>query len=111
MMMLGNEASYVENDPTASTKMQYLQDIMSKNPKAQQASQQDQMFQMMLQNYVKNLQMSVMQEQNKQIGRIGVSPVADKLKQEGQGGQQAPTINNNINVNSNNQQPQGNEGY
>ena len=111
MMMLGNEASYVENDPTAATKMQYLQDIMSKNPKAQQASQQDQMFGMMLQNYVKNLQMSVMQEQNKQIGRIGVSPIADKMKQQGQGGQQAPTINNNINVNSNNQQPQGNEGY
>ena len=111
MMMLGNEASYVENDPTASTKMQYLQDIMSKNQKAQQASQQDQMFGLLLQNYVKNLQMSVMQEQNKQIGRIGVSPVADKMKQEGQGGQQAPTINNNINVNSNNQQPQGNEGY
>jgi hypothetical protein len=93
MMMLGNEANYVENDPTASTKMQYLQQIMQKNPKAQQASQTDQMFQMLLQNYMKNLQMSIMQEQNKQIGRIGVTPVADKMAQQGpqqpQGGQNA----------------------
>lgn len=83
MMMLGNEPTYVENDPTAQTKMMYLQDIMSKNPKAQQASQGDPMFQALLQNYVKNLQMSVMQQQNKQIGRVGVSPVSDKIKQEG----------------------------
>mgnify|MGYP006275520539 CR=1 FL=1 len=84
MMMLGNEANYVENDPTAQTKMMYLQDIMSKNIKAQQASQSDQMFSALLQNYIKNLQMSVMQQQNKQIGRIGVSPVADKLKEQTQ---------------------------
>lgn len=84
MMMLGNEASYVENDPTAQTKMMYLQDIMSKNPKAQQAQQADPVFTMLLQNYVKNLQMSIMQQQNKQIGRIGVSPVAEKMAQEQQ---------------------------
>lgn len=84
MMMLGNEPSYVENDPTAQTKMMYLQDIISKNMKAQQAQQSDPMFGMLLQNYVKNLQMSVMQQQNKQIGRIGVTPVSDKMKQEQQ---------------------------
>jgi hypothetical protein len=89
MMMLGNEAGYVENDPTAQTKMMYLQDILSKNPKAQQAQQGDPVFTMLLQNYVKNLQMSIMQQQNKQIGRIGVSPVADKMKQE----QQMPAAN------------------
>jgi len=89
MMMLGNEASYVENDPTAQTKMMYLQDIISKNPKAQQAQQADPVFTMLLQNYVKNLQMSVMQQQNKQIGRIGVSPVAEKMAQE----QQTPAQN------------------
>lgn len=92
MMMLGNEPTYVENDPTAQTKMMYLQEIMSKNPKAQQAQQQDQVFVMLLQNYVKNLQMSVMQQQNKQIGRIGVTPVSDKMAQE-------------------KQKPQTNEGY
>jgi hypothetical protein len=91
MMMLGNEASYVENDPTAQSKLMYLQDIMSKNMKAQQASQSDPMFQALLQNYVKNLQMSVMQQQNKQIGRIGVTPVSDKMKQEAQ--QQPPQTN------------------
>lgn len=92
MMMLGNEPTYVENDPTAQTKMMYLQEILSKNPKAQQAQQQDQVFVMLLQNYVKNLQMSVMQQQNKQIGRIGVTPVSDKMAQE-------------------KQKPQTNEGY
>lgn len=78
LMMLGNEANYVENDPSAATKMQYLQDIMGKNPKAQQAMQQDQHFRAVLENYMKNLQMSVSQQQNKQIGRTGVTPVAEQ---------------------------------
>jgi hypothetical protein len=78
LMMLGNEANYVENDPSAATKMQYLQDIMSKNPKAQQAMQQDQHFRAVLENYMKNLQMSISQQQNKQIGRTGVTPVAEQ---------------------------------
>ncbi len=99
MMMLGNEPTYVENDPTAETKMMYLQQIMQKNMKAQQASQADPMFQALLQNYIKNLQMSVMQQQNKQIGRVGVSPVSDKMQQEGQ--QQQPQQG----------QQQTNEGY
>lgn len=83
MMMLGNEAQYVENDPTAQTKMQYLQQIMQKNPKAQQAAQGDPVFQQLVQKYSKNLQMSIMQQQNKQIGRIGVTPIQDKMQQEG----------------------------
>ena len=91
MMMLGNEPTYVENDPTAETKMMYLQQIMQKNMKAQQASQSDPMFQALLQNYIKNLQMSVMQQQNKQIGRVGVSPVSDKMQQEGVPQQQQQT--------------------
>jgi hypothetical protein len=78
LMMLGNEAQYVENDPSAATKMQYLQDIMSKNPKAQQSMQSDPHFRAMLENYMKNLQMSVSQQQNKQIGRTGVTPVAEQ---------------------------------
>lgn len=86
MMMLGNEAVYTENDPTAATKLQYTQDIVSKNPKAQQAAQQDPQFQQLMQNYVKNLQFSQQQQQNKQIGRIGVSPVSQ---------QQAPMQQNN----------------
>jgi hypothetical protein len=77
-MMLGNEANYVENDPSAPTKLQYLQDIMGKNPKAQQSMQSDPHFRALLENYMKNLQMSVSQQQNKQIGRTGVTPVAEQ---------------------------------
>jgi hypothetical protein len=78
LMMLGNEANYVENDPSAPTKLQYLQDIMGKNPKAQQSMQADPHFRALLENYMKNLQMSVSQQQNKQIGRTGVTPVAEQ---------------------------------
>lgn len=78
MMLLGNEALYQENDPTAQTKLQYAQQIMQANPKAQSALQQDENFQALFQNYIKSLQMSVMQQQNAQIGRIGVTPVAQQ---------------------------------
>jgi hypothetical protein len=85
MMMLGNEPQYVENDPTAKSKMQFAQQVIQKNPKAQQAMQGDQVFQALFQNYVKNLQMSISQQQNKVVGRIGVTPVSDKLNEEAQG--------------------------
>jgi hypothetical protein len=62
--------------------MQYVQDIISKNPKAQAAAQQDPVFQTLMQNYVKNMQMSVMQQQNAQIGRTGVTPVGDQMVQQ-----------------------------
>lgn len=85
LMMLGNEANYVENDPSAPTKMQYLQDIISKNPKAQQMMSQDKHFRALMDNYIKNLQMSVSQQQNKQIGRTGVTPVAQQAGDQMQG--------------------------
>jgi len=72
---LGNEALYTENDPTAAMKLQYTEQIIKANPKAQQAAQGDPQFKQLLENYVKNLQMSQSQQQNKQIGRIGVAPV------------------------------------
>jgi len=75
MMLLGNEASYQENDPTAQAKLQYSQQVIQSNPKAQAALQSDENFQQLFQNYIKNLEMSVMQKQNAQIGRIGVSPI------------------------------------
>jgi hypothetical protein len=81
-MMAGMEPQYVENDPSAKNKLQYAQDILSKNPKAQQAAQADQQFQALLQNYMKNLQMSVSQQDNKAIGRLGVTPVSDKFAQD-----------------------------
>jgi len=95
LMMLGNEAQYVENDPAAQTKLQYLQDIMQKNPKAQQTMQQDPHFRALLDNYVKNLQMSVSQQQNKQIGRTGVTPVGQQAGNQIQGSiQQAEQAQN-----------------
>jgi hypothetical protein len=78
MMLLGNEALYQENDPTAQTKMQYAQQIIQANPKAQAALQQDPNFQQLFQKYVQNLQMSVMQQQNAVIGRIGVTPASQQ---------------------------------
>ena len=75
MMLLGNEALYQENDPAAQTKLQFAQQVIQNNPKAQQALQADQIFQQLFQNYVKNLQMSIMQQQNAQIGRLGVTPM------------------------------------
>jgi hypothetical protein len=75
MMLLGNETLYQENDPAAQTKLQYAQQVMQSNPKAQSALQSDQNFQALFENYVKSLQMSVMQQQNAQVGRIGVTPV------------------------------------
>ncbi len=75
MMLLGNEATYQENDPTAQAKLQYTEQVMQSNPKAQAALQQDPIFQQLFQNYIKSLQMSVMQKQNAQIGRIGVTPI------------------------------------
>jgi hypothetical protein len=75
LMLLGNEALYQENDPTAQTKLQYTQQILQSNQVAQKALQQDQNFQQLFNNYVKSLQMSVMQQQNAQVGRIGVTPV------------------------------------
>jgi hypothetical protein len=75
VMALGNEAAYTENDPTAAMKMQFMQQIIQGNPKYQEALQGDERFQALLENYGKNLQQSVTQEQNKMIGRIGVQPV------------------------------------
>ncbi len=83
-MLMGIEPQYVENDPAAGTKMQYLQDIAGKSPKVQQMAQGDQMTAALMQNYQKNLQMSIMQQQNKQIGRTGVTPVSDEMQQEAQ---------------------------
>lgn len=73
-MFLGNEASYVENDPAASQKLQYAQQLVAANPNYQQAVAQGTRFAELLQKWTKNLTFSVQQQQNKQIGRIGVQP-------------------------------------
>jgi len=75
--MLGFEPNYQDasNDPTAPMKLQFLQQLMQSNPKCQEWMQQDERFKALLQNYAKNLQMGVDQQQNKQVGRIGVKPL------------------------------------
>lgn len=75
MMLLGNEALYQEKDPAAQTKLQFAQQVLQNNPKAQQALQADENFKALFENYVKNLQMSITQQQNAQIGRLGVTPM------------------------------------
>ena len=47
--------------------------------------QGDEHFRALLDNYVKNLQMSVSQQQNKQIGRTGVTPVGQQAASAMQG--------------------------
>lgn len=103
-MAQGNEARYVENDPTAKMKLQFLKTIVSSNPKYMQWLGQtssgrnagapsaggqampgqgaaaasgggDPRFRALMENYAKNLMMSVQQEENKQVGRIGVKPL------------------------------------
>lgn len=74
-MALGNEANYVEEDPTAPTKLQFLQQLVQANPKYQQLLQEDERFKALVDNFVKNLQQSIAQQQNKTIGRLGVAPV------------------------------------
>ena len=49
---------------------------------AQQAAQADPIFQALLQNYVKNLEMSLVQQKNAQIGRMGVTPVSEQMTQQ-----------------------------
>lgn len=76
LMALGNEAQYQEKDPTANMKLQFLQQILQGNPKYQEMLQGDERFSELMQKYSQSLQFQVQQEQNAQIGRIGVSPAA-----------------------------------
>lgn len=81
-MALGNEATYTESDPAAAMKLQMLQSIVQSNPKyLQMLSEEDfpgrtvapdPRFQELLRKYAENLQMSITQDQNKQVGRLGV---------------------------------------
>jgi hypothetical protein len=76
LMSLGNQPKFVENDPSAGIKMQFIQQIIQGNPKYQQQMQEDEQFAQLVQTFAQNLQMSVTQQQNAQIGRIGVNPNA-----------------------------------
>jgi hypothetical protein len=77
-MMLGFEANYVQNDPTAPTKQGFLQQLIKNNPNVAALAKNDKRFSELLENYAKNLQMSVDQQNNKQVGRIGVKPMTQQ---------------------------------
>ena len=74
-MQAGYEANYQDKDPSAQSKLQYLQQLVQSNPKAQEAAQGDEQFKALLDNYSQSLQFQVQQQQNAQIGRVGVKPV------------------------------------
>ena len=74
LMFLGNEPKYVENDPTASSKLQFASQIVASNPNYQSGLKQGGRFAELMQKWAMNLQFSITQEQNKQVGRIGVTP-------------------------------------
>jgi hypothetical protein len=76
MMFLGNAPKPVENDPAAAQKMQFTQQIVQSNPTYLSVlqSQPEGRFAQLLQFYAKNLNFSMTQQKNSQIGRIGVDP-------------------------------------
>tara|TARA_Y100001938_G_scaffold118763_1_gene164279 strand:- start:2474 stop:4588 length:2115 start_codon:yes stop_codon:yes gene_type:complete len=75
-MMNGIEPEYnQEVDPAAGNKLGMLENIVQNNPKLQEQLQGDQLLQKMLEAYQQNLQFSVQQQENAQIGKMGMSPV------------------------------------
>lgn len=105
-MFAGTEAVYSDasNDPAAPTKLQMAQQVLQGNPNymgaltpevagsifGPQAGQQavqmqargmgkpNPRFSALLQNYMKNLQQGVAQQQNKQVGRTGVKQLTNQ---------------------------------
>ena len=73
-MMLGFEPEYVEMDPTSERQLQYADSLVQSNPKVGQQMQQDESFRELLMKWQKNRQQSVVQEKNKIVGAIGVTP-------------------------------------
>ena len=73
-MMGGFPANYVELDPTAGAQIQYAKQFLQQNPKMQAMLQQDPHFQKLFADWEQNRMQSVVQEQNKVVGRIGVNP-------------------------------------
>lgn len=79
LMFVGQEARYVENDPSAKAKLGYLQDVIGANRNYTDALKGQQgpaakRFGELLQKYYKNLQFSVTQRDNAAVGRVGVQP-------------------------------------
>lgn len=81
-VMNGNEAEYTQNDPTAKMKLQFLQQVVQSNPDYlmqlhPRSPQRNERKAALMEKYAKNLQQSVVQQQNKLVGRLGVKPGAE----------------------------------
>lgn len=74
-MAAGNEARYVVDDPTAEFKRKAAQQIVERNPKYQESYKTDERFRAVVDNYIKNLDQSLKQQENMQTGRTGVKPL------------------------------------
>jgi len=73
LMALGNQPQLRENDPSAQIRAQFVNQIIGNNPKYMELMQSDPQFVELVQTYMKNLNMSVMQQQNAMTGRLGVN--------------------------------------
>lgn len=78
-LFLGNPPRLVTNDASAPAQMKYAQQIVANNPIYKQELMQnpDGRFKQALEVWVKNRMQSVVQEQNKQVGRDGVAPLEE----------------------------------
>jgi hypothetical protein len=74
-MYLGNEAVYQDRDPAAAMRLQMTQNIVSQNPNYQQAFLAEGRAKELMEKYLQHLQFQLQQQQNAQIGRIGVEPM------------------------------------
>jgi hypothetical protein len=71
----GVEPMFKDGGQNAQLRLQVLQQIVQKNPQLQQRLQQDGVFRAMVENRMKHFQFQLEQQQNAQIGRMGVKPV------------------------------------
>jgi hypothetical protein len=84
-IMAGVQPAYVENDPSAPFKLETLQRMVAGNPKVVQQLASDPQAQEMIKKYVANLEMSVKQQRNKVVGKLGVDPGEAQLPAAAQG--------------------------
>jgi hypothetical protein len=88
LMSLGNEPIYTDGlDPTSRRQLEYAQQIIfgdglgrGGNPRYQQQLQSDERFRSLLDNWQKNKMQSIVQEENKMVGRTGVKPVGGGVR-------------------------------
>lgn len=74
-MFLGNPPQLVEGDPTAEAQLKFAVQIVQSNPNYMQALQEGGRFSEAMQLWGKNREQSVVQQQNKTVGRLGVKPM------------------------------------